>query len=414
MISAPQNNRIKILKNPGFDSNAAPLPPLSIDMRIVQNSLSPTKGAEVFIKRFFQFLCNIANNQFADHFYSVLQELLPNSLMSTKSLYSGFLILAALVWSCADRTDHQVTYSGLVQGTTFMIRYFGEGDTLAMFRQIDSVFELVDRTASLYDSGSMISRVNAGEDIEVNDVFVTLLNRSNAISAETGGAFDATVGPLVRGWGFYRKKGMDLPSSTVDSLKRFIGYKNVVLEGRKVIKRFPGVLLDFNAIAQGFTVDLVALLFEKRGIRNYLVEIGGEVRAAGKKAGNTPWIIGIERPAENDSAAQVVQQRIMLEGMSAATSGNYRKFFEQDGKKYAHTIDPSTGYPVQHNLLSVTILADDCMSADAYATACMVMGVERSLEFLKRHPGTEGYFISTGPSGKLAFNQTPGFSRFVD
>ena len=334
--------------------------------------------------------------------------------MNTKSLYSGLLILAALACSCTDRADHQVTYSGIVQGTTFMIRYYGGGDTLEMFRQIDSVFDLVDRTASLYDSGSMINKVNAGEDIEVNDLFVTLLNRSTAISEETGGAFDATVGPLVRGWGFYRKKGMDLPSSAVDSLKRFIGYKNVAMARRKVVRQFPEIRLDFNAIAQGFTVDLVALLFEKHGIRNYLVEIGGEVRASGMKAGNTPWIIGIERPAENDSAAQMVQQRIRLEGMSAATSGNYRKFFMRDGKKYAHTIDPSTGYPVQHNLLSVTILAKDCMSADAYATACMVMGVERSLEFLNRHPGTEGYFISTDSSGKMIFNQTPGFSRFVD
>jgi thiamine biosynthesis lipoprotein len=331
----------------------------------------------------------------------------------TPTLFYAVLCAAAFTAACKNQRVTPVIYTGYVQGTTYNIRYYGGSDSLAIFRQIDSVFLLMNQTASLYDSGSMINRVNNNEDIEVNAIFATLTARSLEIAAETGGAFDPTVGPLVRAWGFYRKKGMDLPAGAVDSLRRLTGFQQVTMEGNRVVRKFPEIRLDFNAIAQGFTVDLVAGLFEKHGVTSYLVEIGGEVRAAGTKAGDVPWIVGIERPSENDSAEQVVQQRISLNGMSAATSGNYRKFFIRGGRKYSHTIDPATGYPVQHNLLSVTVIAGDCMTADAYATACMVMGVERSLVFLKAHPGTEAYFIYHDASGNMAFASTPGFDRYL-
>jgi FAD:protein FMN transferase len=334
-------------------------------------------------------------------------------ILKTTQLFFAVVCAAIFATSCKNQRISPVTFTGYVQGTTYNIRYYGGSDSLAIFRQIDSVFRLMNQTASLYDSGSMINRVNNNEDIEVNALFGKLIGRSLEIAAETGGAFDPTVGPLVRGWGFYRKKGMDLPAGAVDSLRRLTGYQHVTMEGNRIVRKFPEIRLDFNAIAQGFTVDLVAELFEKHGVTNYLVEIGGEVRAAGTKFGDVPWIVGIERPSENDSAGQEVQLKISLNGMSAATSGNYRKYFIREGKKYSHTIDPATGYPVQHNLLSVTVIARDCMTADAYATACMVMGVERSLVFLKAHPGTEAYFIYHDPNGNLAFASTPGFDQYL-
>lgn len=334
-------------------------------------------------------------------------------ILKRTQLLFAVVCTALFTTSCKNQRVNPVTFTGYTQGTTYNIRYYGGSDSLAIFRQIDSVFRLMNQTASLYDSGSMINRVNNDENIEVNTLFSMLLARSLEISAETGGAFDPTVGPLVRAWGFYRKKGIDLPANVVDSLKRLIGYQNVKMEGNRVVRKFPEVRLDFNAIAQGFTVDLVAGLFERHGITNYLVEIGGEVRSSGTKAGGIPWIVGIERPSPNDSAGQEVQLKITLNGMSAATSGNYRKYFIQDGRKYSHTIDPATGYPVQHNLLSVTVIAGDCMTADAYATACMVMGIERSLVFLKARPGTEAYFIYHDAKGYLAFASTPGFDQYL-
>lgn len=329
--------------------------------------------------------------------------------------FSSFFLLILVVHfnSCTRIRNNPVTYSGFVQGSTFMIRYFGGGDSLSLIRQIDSLFLLMNRTASLYDSGSMINRLNNNEKVELNDLFIRLTERSLEISEETGGAFDITVGPMVRAWGFYRKQGRDLPSCSIDSLKKLTGYKYLVVNGRKIIKKIPGIRLDFNAIAQGYTVDLVASLLENQGIHNYIIEIGGEVRASGKKPGDEPWIIGIEKPSENDSAGQVVQQRISLDGKSVGTSGNYRKFFIRDGRKYAHTIDPSTGYPVQHNLLSVTVIANDCMTADAYATACMVMGMEASKIFLNSHPGTEAYFICSDANNKMIIDFTPGFRQFM-
>jgi thiamine biosynthesis lipoprotein len=328
------------------------------------------------------------------------------------SIYLTSCLLLAIFASC-ERKPEPVTFTGFTQGTTFVVRYFGNPDSSAVAAGIDSVFRLVNETASLYDSASIISKVNRNEPVALNPVFERLFRRSAEISLETGGAFDITVGPLVRAYGFYRKNKLPVDDSKIDSLRRLVGYVKVALQDGRVVKEDPGVMIDFNAIAQGYTVDLVAEFLEGMGLHDYLVEIGGEVRASGSKPGGEPWVVGIEQPAPNDSAAQVVQQKISLADRSAATSGNARKYFVRDGIKYSHTIDPHTGAPVHHSLLSVTVIASDCMTADAYATACMVMGLDKALQFIDSRPGTEAYFIYSDPSGEVKADFTPGFRKFL-
>lgn len=306
-----------------------------------------------------------------------------------------------------------VVYTGFVQGTTFNIRYFGNQDSLAVTNGIDSIFRLMDATASLYDSGSLVARVNRNEPVELNPLFIRLFRLSEAISERTAGAFDITVGPLVRAWGFYRKQGMEPSMQTIDSLKALIGYRKVILTDTGIVKDDPRIKLDFNAIAQGLTVDLVAEYLDQLGIADYLAEVGGEVRTKGLRGRSEPWRIGIERPSPNDSSAQEVGITISLSGQSVATSGNYRKYFIREGRKFSHTIDPFRGVPVEHNLLSVSILADDCATADALATACMVMGPDKAKSFLAENQGVEGFFIYADESGALQTYLTKGFEKFI-
>jgi thiamine biosynthesis lipoprotein len=215
------------------------------------------------------------------------------------------------------------------------------------------------------------------------------------VSEKTDGLFDITVAPVVNVYGFGFKKRERVTSGLIDSLLRFVGYKKVRLADNKVVKEMPQVMLDFNAIAQGYTVDVLASFLEGKGIRNYMVEVGGELRAKGRKLNDSSWTVGIEMPSEDEAEAAGLYTRVRMDNKSLATSGNYKKFYVEDGKKYAHIINPFTGYPAKNNLLSTTVIANDCMTADAYATAFMVMGVEKAKEFLVEHKelGLEVFFI---------------------
>ena len=225
--------------------------------------------------------------------------------------------------------------------------------------------------------------------------FQEVFKKSIEISKNTGGLFDVTVGPLINAWGFGPGKQMKMDSLLVDSLRSFTGYHLVHLQGNKLIKEKPAVTLDFNAIAQGYTVDLLAGYLEEKGIVNYLVELGGEVKAKGKKDNNSYWRVGIDQPNEIYTTGRPLQAVVELKDGALATSGNYRKYIEEDGKKYTHIINPKTGYPSKHNLLSATVIASDCMTADAYATAFMVMGLETAKKFVSanKHLNLEVYFI---------------------
>ncbi len=303
------------------------------------------------------------------------------------------IIIYLFVFSCAPKEKKLVSYQGFTQGTTYSIKFYASSDSTSIKQGIDSILSAINHTASLYDTNSIISKINNNKTVDLNDDFIKIFNKSQEISKATDGCFDITVGELVKAWGFGFKNKTDLTQSKVDSLLKYVGYNNIYIENHIVVKKHPETKIDFNAIAQGYTVDIVAEYFLKNKCTDFIIEIGGEVRVNGKKQNNEKWVVGIEKPAISEIADQIIQEKVSLNNKSISTSGNYRKFFIKDGIKYSHTIDPKTGYPVHHSLLSVSIIADDCTTADAYATAFMVMGIDKAKEFLKQHPTIEAYFI---------------------
>lgn len=301
--------------------------------------------------------------------------------------------------------------AGKAQGTTFSIIY-EDAPQRDFSSPIDSIFRIIDKSMSLWDSTSLITRINRNETDSVADNhFLIVFERSREVWESTSGAFDPTVGPLVKTWGFSFKKGMPFPDSMkVDSLKAFVGMDKISLENGVLHKATPEMELDFNAIAQGYTVDLIAEFLEEKGIHNYLVELGGEVRASGINERDSIWVIGIDKPVESDDKERSLQTTVSLRNKSLATSGSYRKYFEKDGKKYSHVIDPSSGYPVNHQMLSISVIADDCTTADAYATAFMVMGMDKAFE-KALELDFEIYCIYSHDNGKLSVRSTPGFGK---
>jgi FAD:protein FMN transferase len=320
-------------------------------------------------------------------------------------------LFSLLFYACNGDDKMMITYTGYAQGSTFSIKFYTLADSSKLLHGIDSIISEMNHTASTYDNNSIISKVNSNQNVELNYDFIKIYNKAKEVSDSTNGCFDITVGDLVRKWGFgFKNKSM--PSDyQVDSLLKFVGYKNLSIENNRLIKKYPGTKIDFNAIAQGYTVDLVAEYFLRNNCRSFIVEIGGEVRACGSKQDSIPWVVGIEKPAPNDSSKQAIQLKINLTNKSISTSGNYRKYFIKDGIKYSHEIDPKTGYPVHHSLLSVSIIADDCTTADAYATAFMVMGIDKSKEFLKQHPHFEAYFIYSDSTNTNQVYYTPNFFK---
>ena len=298
-----------------------------------------------------------------------------------------FLIVVVflLFISCSREINKVIKIAGNAQGTTYHITYV-QGNKLIYKEAIDSIFRKIDSSLSTYIPVSIISRINKNDTgVLLDDHFVEVFNKAMAVSKKTNGLFDVTVAPIVNAWGFGFTKKAQVDSTVIDSLLGFIGYDLVRLEGRKLVKEKPQIMLDFNAIAPGYTVDLLATYLESNGLTNYLVELGGEVRARGKKNNNSNWTVGIDQPNEMPTDGRPLKAIIKLNDKALATSGNYRKFYVEDGKKRAHIIDPHTGYPAKHSLLSATVLAGDCTTADAYATVFMVMGLEKAKQFLSEN-----------------------------
>ena len=315
--------------------------------------------------------------------------------------YTTPLFLLLLLFSCQNKAPEFTHLEGKAQGTTFRIVY---QDSLVrdFSAPVDSLFRLIDRSMSLWDSVSVISRLNRNEPgVLVDEHFAAVIQRSQEVAAATNGAFDITVGPLVRAWGFSYKKGLPPPDSAqVDSLRQLIGFQKIRLENGILQKADPRMQVDVNAIAQGYTVDVLAGFLEKQGVHNYLIEVGGEVRTAGLNERQEIWSIGIDKPLEGEAEGRPLQTIVHLSGKALATSGSYRKFVEREGKKYSHAIDPHTGYPITHSLLSVSVIAGDCTTADAYATAFLVLGLEASMK-IAREKGLEVYGVSADEKGQL-------------
>lgn len=288
--------------------------------------------------------------------------------------------------------------------------------TESLEEEIDAQLEYFYHLFNAFDSTSVISRVNRGEPVEVDTLFQKVFNRAQEVAALTDGAYDITCAPLINLWGFGFKDGDTVTAAAIDSVRAFIGYEKVHLEGNRVVKADPRVILNMSSIADGTVCDMIAAMFESKGIQNYMVEFGGEMRVKGLNPSGEAWRLGITKPTDDSTGLnQELQQIIrfpMPRGM--ATSGNYRNFYVKDGKKYAHTIDPIEGCPVQRDILSATIVAADGMTADACATAFMVLGSERAKRFYERMKGIDYYIIcadSTGQGFKVEYS--PGFRQYL-
>ena len=334
--------------------------------------------------------------------------------MKTKKsfLWLAFLILAT-IWILARRNQKAEfnTASGFVFGTVYKIAYQHDAD---LKPEIEAELKRFDQSLSPFNDSSVISRVNRNEELVTDSFFQTCFNRSMEISRETKGAFDITIAPLANAWGFGFKKGAFPDSLMIDSLLQITGYEKVKLENGKVVKQDPRIMLSCSAVAKGYSVDVIARLLDRKGIKNYMVDIGGEVVVKGKNATGDLWRIGINKPYDDSLAVkQDIQVVLNLTDLGMATSGNYRNYYYKDGKKYAHTIDPRTGYPVQHSILSSTVIAEDCMTADALATSFMVMGLEEAEKFCKANPMIDAYFIYSGENGEFKTYYTDGMKRYM-
>jgi len=324
------------------------------------------------------------------------------------------LVVFVLFTACKPKKSEYVKISGFAQGTTYHITY--ENSARVDYSQaIDSILKAFDKSLSIYDSTSIISRINKNDpSVEADDWFINVFNKSAEVNTISGGAFDITVGPVVNAWGFGSSPVLKHDTAYIDSLLQFVGMEKVSLENRKVIKKYPGVKLDVNALAQGYSTDLVCDFFKSKGIRNYIVEIGGEVRGKGTNARDNYWHVGIDKPSEDNSApGDKLQAIIELNNKSLSTSGNYRAFWVENGVKYSHTIDPKTGFPARNTLLSASVICDDCMTADAYATTFMVLGVDKSKALLAKLPGIDVYFVYTNAQGNYEVFFTDGLKKMI-
>ena len=295
---------------------------------------------------------------------------------------------------------------GFIFGTVYNITYQSDKN---LEKEIIRELDKVDASLSPFNEKSIISRINRNEEAVVDNYFYDVFNLAMQISEDTNGAFDITVAPIVNAWGFGFKSGSSPTSQYIDSLKQFIGYKKVrINKDKHVVKQDERIMLDCSAIAKGYGSDVVARLFNAKGIKNYMIEIGGEIVASGLSDKRLPWKIGITKPSEDSLGTSNELQTILnITDCAMATSGNYRNFYYKNGKRYAHTIDPRTGYPIQHNILSATVIAKSCAQADAYATSFMVLGLEEAKKILERHPQLLAYLIYTNKDNEYEVWHSP-------
>ena len=327
-----------------------------------------------------------------------------------------FLILLIVGTVLIIRQQRAIPYqtnSGMVFGTVYNITYECDSD---LHQAIKAELQKVDNSLSPFNDHSIITAINQNKDVVPDEMFLTVYNKAMEISRETSGAFDITVAPLVNAWGFGFKNGIQPNRYQVDSLRRLIGYEKIALKDGRIVKQLPGIMLDCSAIAKGFGSDVVADFLRQQGVTNFMVEIGGEIVTSGVNPQRLPWKIGVIKPTDDTlSVKSEILSVLNVTDLAMATSGNYRNFYYKGGKKYAHTIDPKTGYPVQHSLLSATVLAKDCATADAYATSFMVLGIDGAKKILERHPELMVYFIYADANGQNAVWCSPSLKdKIVD
>lgn len=326
------------------------------------------------------------------------------------------LLLLPLLVCCNSSGPEERTATGEALGTTYSIKYYNESD-LEVETALDSVFRQINHSMSTYQNDSDISRINRGDPaVKVDTMFQRVLSLSEKVYRESRGYFDPTVGQLVNLYGFGPEKSLETPdSSTVDSLMAFVGLNKISIAPDGVVsKEHPAVYLDFNAIAKGYAIDMIGLYLESRGTGNYLIELGGEILAKGENLSKgSPWTVGIDDPRQQEGERRL-KAALEIKNRAMATSGNYRKtrIDPETGTRFVHTINPLTGYPERSRLLSATVLAENCALADAYATAFMAAGLERSLEMLETLDRVDAYFIYS-KDGEMEEYATEGLEEVL-
>ena len=323
------------------------------------------------------------------------------------------LLLTIGLFSCEKKSLERVQIIGEAQGTYYSIIYYD--DMARDFKyEIDSLLDAFDQSVSVYQPNSIISRVNRNDDlVDLDNWFIGNFILSQRISQETNGSFDMTIAPIANIWGFGTfEKPKSIDPYKIDSLRQFVDYRKIKIENGQVLKENKGIQLNFNAVAQGYSVDVLSEFLQEKNIKSFLIDVGGEIYAYGKKPKNESWKVGIEMPEESDGE-RVYNQVVNIYNEAVATSGNYRKFYVLDGVKYAHSLDPKTGYPVKHSILSSTVIAKTAGEADAYATAFMVMGVAKTLEFAKSHPEIKVYLMYDD-NGSIKTEMSDNFKVYIN
>ena len=326
-------------------------------------------------------------------------------------LFLLFLIVGSIYIIRQQNTMPYQHNTGQIFGTTYHITYQSDKD---LHREILQRLQLVDQTFSTFNDESIISKINRNEPVKLNQMFIEVFDLAKTVSKDTHGAFDITVAPLVNVWGFGFKSGTPPTKAVIDSLRQLTGYEKVKLIGSKVRKQDPRIMLDCSAIAKGYGSDVVAQYLRSRDVENFMIEIGGEIVVQGNSDKRLPWKIGVTKPTDDSTQVNNELQTVLnVSNTAMATSGNYRRFYYKNGKKYAHTIDPKTGYPVQHNILSATVLANTCAKADAYATSFMVLGLEKTQQVLQHHPDLMVYLIYADGQGKNKVWYSPSLKKAI-
>lgn len=338
------------------------------------------------------------------------------SLRWKNILYTlGLLSAMFLVWHYRqDKVEQLIWIQGKTMGPiTYSVKYF-DAEERNFKSDIDTLLKEFNQCLNTYIPSSEISRFNKNQKFKFNlPYFYPALSVSKRMYDLTDGAFDPSIGPLINAWGFGPETGFIPDSAYIDSLQQFVGYDKVKFNKTEVSKTDPRVNISFSASAKGYGVDVVAELLEEKGIENYFIEIGGEVRVKGlNKSNDRPWLIGILHP-DSDEINPFQYATVQLSDRAMATSGNYFNYHIIDGVKYGHTIDPTSGYPIQHNLLSASVFAETCHEADALATAFMVMGTDKAISFLKDNPNYSAYLIFSTPNGKLENYSTKDISGLI-
>ena len=326
-----------------------------------------------------------------------------------------FIAIASVLYFSKKPKVEYIHNEGQTQGTYYTATYL-QPEGIDLQKKMEERMHKFDLSLSTYDSTSIISRINQNDKtVRTDHDFEVMFKEAQQVSEHTNGAFDITVGPLVKAWGFGFGNSDHSKVPDVSKLLPYVGFRKVRIVNHQLLKDDPNIIIDANALAQGQSSDIIAKLLEDNGCKNYMIEIGGEIVCKGLNSKGQKWRIGIDKPIDDSTNTKnEIQTILSITNCGLTTSGNYRKFYYLNGKKYAHEIDPHTGYPVVHNLLSATVIAPTCIQADAYATAFMVLGVDSSLQICKRTPNMDCYLIYTDEKGKNQVIYTDGFKKYLN